>query len=221
MAGEPESLATDEPLGTHIQRHGFDRLLMLSDGVFAIAMTLAAIEVHLPEESSSFEALVHAASRPVIAYLLSFGLTAIFWIQHRDLFARLRTIDRTMTGLTLGMLCMIALIPATVQVVYAPGGTAAPFRFYAMTMMVCGLLVFGMWSYASLKPGLMRPEVPKAYRIGRIVASATMPVIFGLVLVMPLEQTPLYILPIAAVMIVFRRFILPRWEMRAVDKSAS
>lgn len=221
MAGEPESLSTIEPLKTHVDRHGFDRLLMLSDGVFAIAMTLAAIEVHLPEHSGSFDEMVRAASRPVIAYLLSFGLTAIFWIQHRDLFARLRTIDRVMTALTLGMLCMIALIPATVQVVYAPGGTAAPFRFYAMTMMVCGLLVFCMWSYAALKPGMMRPEVPKIYRVGRLVASATMPIIFGLVLVMPLEETPVFILPIAGVMIVFRRFILPRWEAKAVDGSTS
>ena len=40
---EPESLDTDEPLQKRIERHWFDRLIMLSDGVFAIAMTLLAL----------------------------------------------------------------------------------------------------------------------------------------------------------------------------------
>ena len=40
MVGEPESLFSDEPLRVRVERHNFDRLLMLSDGVFAIAITL-------------------------------------------------------------------------------------------------------------------------------------------------------------------------------------
>ena len=35
---EPESLATDEGLDQHIRRHAYDRLLMLSDGICAIAI---------------------------------------------------------------------------------------------------------------------------------------------------------------------------------------
>ena len=54
---EPESLATQEPLDAHLRRHAYDRLLMLSDGIFAIATTLAALEIKLPERLVSVEAL--------------------------------------------------------------------------------------------------------------------------------------------------------------------
>ena len=40
---EPASLGTDEPLAERIGRHWFDRLIMPSDGVFAIAVTLLAL----------------------------------------------------------------------------------------------------------------------------------------------------------------------------------
>ncbi len=46
MAGEPETLDTDEPLERRRHRHWFDRLIMLSDGVFSIAITLVAFDLH-------------------------------------------------------------------------------------------------------------------------------------------------------------------------------
>ena len=42
MTGEPESLETIEPLAARRARHDFDRLIMLSDGVFAIAIGISS-----------------------------------------------------------------------------------------------------------------------------------------------------------------------------------
>src|SRR5690349_4070991 len=99
---EPESLSTEEGLETHIRRHSYDRLIMVSDGIFAIAITLAALEIKLPEElEGDLGAIAHVMLRPIAAYLLAFMIVAIFWLQHRDLFARLRRVDPVLTGLTL------------------------------------------------------------------------------------------------------------------------
>lgn len=129
MAAEPESLSTEEDLPAHVARHAYDRLIMLSDGVFAIATTLAAIEVKLPEHVGSVAEILSGGARQIGAYVLSFVIIAVFWVQHRDLFARLRRVDNVLTFLTLGQLCLVALIPATIHIFYAPGGTNAPFRF--------------------------------------------------------------------------------------------
>src|SRR3954467_14356052 len=168
---EPESLATDEALAEHVRRHSYDRLLMLSDGIFAIAITLAALEIQPPPERASLAAMAHAMARPIVAYLVSFVIIGFFWKAHRDLFARVRRADGPLTFLTLAMLCLVALLPAVIHGVYAPGDDEAPFRFYALAMVACGLINAAMWLYASLRPGLMASEVTIAYRRSRMIGT--------------------------------------------------
>ena len=208
---EPESLFTEEALAEHIQRHSYDRLLMLSDGIFAIAITLAALEIQAPPERASLAVMAHAMTRPIVAYLLSFFIIGIFWRAHRDLFARVRRADGPLTILTLALLCLVALLPAVVRGVYAPGDDEAPFRLYALAMVACGLTNGAMWVYASLRPGLMAPEVTSAYRRSRVITTLGLPLVFTPALVLPLDQMPPVMLSLAAVLIVVRRFVLPRW----------
>jgi uncharacterized membrane protein len=219
---EPESLATDEALTEHIRRHSYDRLLMLSDGIFAIAITLAALEIQPPPEHASIAQMTHIMARPIIAYLLSFAVIGIFWIQHRDLFARVRRADAPLTFLTLALLCLVALLPAVVRGVYSPGGDdEVPFRLYALVMVACGLINAAMWLYASLRPGLMASEVPFTYRWSRVIGTLGMPLIFLPALFVSVELMPKVLVPLAFVLIVVRRVLLPRWAARAGKAPAS
>ncbi|MEA3002227.1 MAG: potassium channel family protein, partial [Sphingomonadales bacterium] len=109
---EPESLATIEGVDEHVRRHSYDRLIMLSDGIFAIATTLAALDVRIPAHGGGLLATLAAGRRSLLVYFLSFAIAGIFWISNRNLFARLRKVDLPFTMLTLAMLCLIALIPA-------------------------------------------------------------------------------------------------------------
>src|SRR4051794_25041223 len=211
---EFESLATIEGLDEHVRRHSYDRLIMLSDGIFAIATTLAALDVRLPGHAGSlWEALV-AGRRSLVAYLLSFLVAGIFWISNRDLFARLRRAALPLTGLTLAMLCLIALIPAAIRSVYVDGGSDAALRVYALTMFVCGILNGAMWIYASLRPGLMLPAVTRAYRWLRAGVSVALPLIFLPILLLPPEQAAPFMLPGVVVVVLVRRVLAPRWLAR-------
>ena len=212
---EPESLATEEALAEHIKRHAYDRLLMLSDGIFAIAITLAALEIQMPPQHASLAELVRAMARPILAYLLSFMIIAIFWIGHRNLFARVRRVDGPLTALTLVLLCLIALLPAVIHGVYAPGNDEAPFRLYAAAMVACGLVNCSMWLYASRRKGLMADEVTSAYRWSRVIVTLGMPIIFFPALFVSVEQMPKVLLPIAFVLLLIRRVLLPRWLGKA------
>jgi uncharacterized membrane protein len=212
---EPESLATDEALAEHVRRHSYDRLLMLSDGIFAIAITLAALEIQPPPEHASVAQMVHAMTRPIIAYLLSFAVIGLFWIQHRDLFARVRRVDAPLTILTLVLLRLVALIPAVVHGVYSPGDDEAPFRLYASVMVACGLTNTAMWLYATRRPGLMAPEVTSAYRWSRVIGTLGMPIAFLPALLVSVEQMPKILLPLAVALIIMRRILLPRWVAKA------
>jgi uncharacterized membrane protein len=208
---EFESLATIEGLDEHVRRHSYDRLIMLSDGIFAIATTLAALDVRLPGHAGSlWEALV-AGRRSLIAYLLSFIVAGIFWVSNRNLFARLRKVDLPLTALTLAMLCLIALIPAAIRSVYVDGGSDASLRVYALTMLSCGLINTAMWLYAALRPGLMMPAVTRAYRWIRIAIAAGLPLIFLPILVLPPEQAAPVMIPALLAVVLVRRVVLPKW----------
>ena len=217
---EFESLATIEGLDEHVRRHSYDRLIMLSDGIFAIATTLAALDVKLPGHAGSLLEAIVAGRRTLIAYLLSFVVAGIFWISNRDLFARLRKVDAPLTVLTLAMLCMIALIPAAIRSVYVDGGSDAALRVYALTMFVGGLLNAAMWTYASLRAGLMLPAVTRTYRWIRVAVSAALPLLFLPILVLPPERAAPIMLPGVAVVVLLRRVLLPKWLGRK-EASAS
>jgi uncharacterized membrane protein len=211
---EFESLATIEGLDEHVRRHSYDRLIMLSDGIFAIATTLAALDVRLPAHAGSLWEAIVGGRRSLVVYLLSFVVAGIFWISNRDLFARLRKVDMPLTVLTLAMLCMIALIPAAIRSVYLDGGSDAALRLYALAMFVCGLLNGTMWVYASLRPGLMLPAVTRAYRWIRVAIAAALPLIFLPILVLPPEKAAPFMIPAVVILAVFRRVVLPRWLAR-------
>lgn len=217
---EVESLAGDEPLARHLQRHRTDRIIMLSDGIFAIVTTLAALEIHLPKSMTSLDALVQESGQGLIAYALSFLFTSIFWLTNRELYARVAKTDNVLTALTLATLCAIAVVPAAVTVFYAPGGLQVGFRFYALVMMACGIANSASWLYWAGMPGICRDGIGAAERWGRALPTLFMPLLFGVILVTDIEQLPGTVVAVALVMILLRRIVLPRlWAQKTVETS--
>jgi uncharacterized membrane protein len=94
--------------------HDPSRVLALTDGVFAIIITLLVLEVHVPELTqghSLTEAL--AELRPsLIAFVISFVLAGMYWVGHRDLFALIRRTDRGLVWLNILYLLPLCLLPS-------------------------------------------------------------------------------------------------------------
>lgn len=87
----------DEQTRALLERaHDPSRVLALSDGVFSIIITLLVLEIHVPELTQGHtltEAL--AGVRPSFnAFVVTFILTGLYWVGHRDLFALIRRTDR-------------------------------------------------------------------------------------------------------------------------------
>ncbi|MDQ2727173.1 MAG: TMEM175 family protein [Actinomycetota bacterium] len=93
MAQEGEETAEDNSLG---------RLLTLSDGVFAIAMTLLALDLKVPDLGShvSDPQLLHALAHNTASYwsyLLTFYIIATYWGRHRRLMRSVVTTHPTLS----------------------------------------------------------------------------------------------------------------------------
>ena len=72
------------------------RLSALSDGIFAVAMTLLAFSIHLPESSAAGR-LANELTRmhhEGIGLVVSFWIAAMFWLSHQRLFQLLQRINQ-------------------------------------------------------------------------------------------------------------------------------
>jgi uncharacterized membrane protein len=92
------------------------RLLALSDGVFAIAMTLLALDLTVPNLSGTVTSheLAHALSRNAASYwsfVLSFYIVASYWSAHRRLMRSVTTIRPVLVRDTMFLLLIVAVMP--------------------------------------------------------------------------------------------------------------
>lgn len=92
---------------------GVERLSALSDGVFAIAMTLLVLDLSVPPglDGPDFRHALGDAVPNLAAYVLSFGVIAQFWRDHRRILGSVTSVDTAIVTLTLLGLGLIALLP--------------------------------------------------------------------------------------------------------------
>jgi uncharacterized membrane protein len=103
-------------LQTSANKDSPGRLLVLSDGVFAIALTLLALDLHVPDvgDNPTNHALVHALSHQSSAYfsfLISFYVVASYWTRHRRAMRSVESVDPTLVRYTLVLLLCVAALP--------------------------------------------------------------------------------------------------------------
>lgn len=90
-----------------------NRLEAFSDGVFAIAITLLVLELHSPvleEGQRLWPALVNEWPQ-FAAYLTSFAILGIMWINHHSMFRQIKRADRGLMFLNLFLLLWVTLLP--------------------------------------------------------------------------------------------------------------
>jgi uncharacterized membrane protein len=159
------------------------RLLILSDGVFAISLTLLAVQLALPEGSQDLRggALLPAllATWPkVLAYLNSFAVIAIFWQAHHRLFLQVRRFDGILLWLVFLQLGCIGFIPFPTAVIGEHGTNPVAQQFYFGTLLVSSLAWVLLRWYATAGHRLVSPELSSHDLRFYLRNSVAAPVIF-------------------------------------------
>ncbi len=166
------------------------RLLFLADGVYAIAVTLLAVELVLPETAAEHHGRELLGSLleswpKVLAFLTSFLFIANFWVGHNMLFYQVKRFDGGLMWLALVQLLCIAFLPFPTSVVGEYVSDPVAQQFYLGALLVTGLLMWALWWYMSSGHRLVDPDLsPQVIRRHHIISSgvpASVIVMMGLV----------------------------------------
>jgi uncharacterized membrane protein len=139
----------------------YDRTVALSDGVFAIALTLLILNVANPE-GGSFSDRFSDVAPAVGAYALSFAVIAMLWMRHHALFRDMVRIDARLSVLNLLYLGLIAFIPFPTGLLSDQGDAPFSVVMYAGTMVVTTLVSVAVRRY-SLAHRLLDPASISAH----------------------------------------------------------
>ncbi|MCQ1948090.1 MULTISPECIES: TMEM175 family protein [unclassified Arthrobacter] len=155
-----------------------DRTMFFSDAVFAIAMTLLAVDIRVPQVPANELGEAVAAQLPEFgAYVLSFVVTAAYWLSHHRLFRLLRGFTGRLQQLNLVLLLFVALLGYATDMLAFYGDQVLGVVIYAAALGLIGTANTGLWIYCS-RTGLFRDDVdPRLPAFAQVRAPVT-PAVF-------------------------------------------
>ena len=146
--------------------HALERLIFFSDAVFAIAITLLIIEIHVPDvprgsgDAAYLRALAHLIPS-FIGYIVSFALIGLFWMGHHRAFGLAARQGPGVLGWNLALLGTIAFMPFSTAFLSANVGDRVPTIFYCAAMLLTALLNIRVVRIVT-SPPMVDPDVPAA-----------------------------------------------------------
>jgi uncharacterized membrane protein len=155
--------AEREAAGVVARAVAAERLTFFADAVIAIAITLLALELPLPDGTRN-RALLHAAAEhrdEYVAFLISFAVIGAHWSGHHRVFRWVETLGGRLVSLTLRWLLLLVVTPYATRVLNGEGAFETRFVFYASVQALTGVL-FAMMVREIRRHRLHRPGMPRS-----------------------------------------------------------
>ncbi len=128
------------------------RIEALADGIFAIAMTLLILEIHIPEiHNASTSELFQELSRMIpqfASFFISFLILGISWIGHHNQFKFIKKSDRVFLWLNILYFMFISVIPFSAGFLGHYTTNEASIIVYSLNLTLVGIVLFLHWNYA-------------------------------------------------------------------------
>jgi uncharacterized membrane protein len=138
-----------------------NRVEAFSDGVLAIAITLLVLDLKVPDvgEDGGLAHALGAQWPSYLAYLVSFLIIGIIWINHHGIFAMVRLVDRVTLFANLILLLIVSAIPFPTRLVAEyirePNGARTAALIYSATMLAMSLAFAGLFLAVTRDGGAM------------------------------------------------------------------
>ncbi len=163
-------MTEEEPSGLPV-----NRVEALTDGVFAIAMTVLVLGLELPHGGGSLGDRLWALWPKLASYVLSFVMLGVLWIGHHYQLHHLRRVNRVVIWLNLAFLLAITFLPFGAAVLGAEYQQPGAVALYAGTILLAGVALLAHWLYVTRRPELVVAELDP-----ELARGLTLRITFGL-----------------------------------------
>jgi len=141
-----------------------ERLAAMSDGIFAVAMTLLLLELRVPARDlvHSEADLRHALallSPQLLVYVMSFITLGIFWVGQQTQLNHLARSDRELTWIHLTFLFAVTLMPFSTRLLIEFLAYRTALLDYWTNILALGVVLYFSWGHAT-KAGLVKEDIP-------------------------------------------------------------
>ena len=157
------------------------RVESLSDGVFAIVLTLMVFQIRVPDIPSDrallelWPRLIHQALE-FYSYAVSFVLVGIYWVAHHNIYHLVKRSTRPLLWMNLLFLMVVGFLPYSVARVGRYADIQRIMILYGAHLMIIGGLLYFQWWYVTRKKnqlvGLLSPEFVRSVNFKILTAPA-------------------------------------------------
>jgi uncharacterized membrane protein len=141
-----------------------ERLAALSDGIFAVSMTLLVLDLRVPAveavhtERDLWHALV-ALSPRLLIFLMSVMTNGIFWVGQQTQLNQFSRADRNLAWIHIAFLCAICFTPFSTSLLAEFIHYRTALLVYWLNILLLGLTLYWSWGYAT-RAHLLADDVP-------------------------------------------------------------
>jgi uncharacterized membrane protein len=151
-----------------IQGQSLERLAALSDGIFAVAMTLLVLDLHVPlkeavHSEGELRAALIALAPQFIAYLMSCLTLGIFWAGQQTQLNHIERGNRDLTWIHIGFLFVVSVLPFSTRLLAEFIEYRTALLMYWVNLLALGVILYASWRYAT-RAGLLKDDIPVEIR---------------------------------------------------------
>jgi uncharacterized membrane protein len=155
-------------LYNRIQGRSLERLAALSDGIFAVAMTLLVLDLHIPtaaqvHSEGELLAALCALGPQWVAYLMSFLTLGIFWAGQQTQLNHIGEGTRDLTWIHLGFLFAVTLLPLSTRLLAEFITYRSAMLLYWFNIFTLGAMLYWSWTHAT-HANLIKDDTPNEVR---------------------------------------------------------
>ncbi len=151
-------------LYNRVAGHNVERLAALSDGIFAVAMTLLVLDLRVPAAETAYSErdlwhVLVALGPRLLIFLMSVMTLGIFWVGQQTQLNHFARADRNLAWIHISFLCAVALTPFSTSLLAEFIHYRTALLVYWFNIFLLGLTLYWSWSYGT-RAHLLSDDVP-------------------------------------------------------------